>query len=154
MSNIETRLSELGFTLPSPPAPAANYTPWVIAGDLVFLSGQTAKQGNKVQFKGKLGRELSIEQGYSAAQLCTLRLLSALKDSTGDLDKVVKIVKLSVFVNATEDFIEHPKVADGASDLLEQLFSQSGPHARAAVGVSSMPSDSAVEIEMIAQVKL
>jgi enamine deaminase RidA (YjgF/YER057c/UK114 family) len=153
MSLVEARLSQLGLSLPTPPAPAANYTPWVITGDLVFLSGQTAKQGNEVLFKGKVGQALSIEQGYCAAQLCTLRLLSALKDSIGDLDKVEKIVKLSVFVNAADDFIAHPKVADGASDLLEKLFTQSGPHARAAVGVSSLPNDSAVEIAMIAQVQ-
>ncbi len=105
--NIEEILAQQGLTLPAPPEPAANYTPAVQVDNLVFLSGQTPKVANEVQYQGKVGRELGIDDGYSAAQLCTLRLVSALQACVGDLSKVKKIVKLTVFVNATDDFTGH-----------------------------------------------
>ena len=152
MSSINERLQELELELPKPPEPAANYVPGVQVGDLIFLSGQTPKDGRQIRYKGKLGVDLTVEDGYAAAQLCTLRLLSVLQSMTGDLANVKKIVKLTAFVNASEDFEAHPQVVNGASDLLESLFGDKGQHARAAVGVSSLPSGAAVEIELIAQV--
>nr|WP_320136117.1 RidA family protein [uncultured Amphritea sp.] len=152
MSSICGRLLELKLKLPEPPEPAANYVPGVKVGDLIFLSGQTPKDGRQIRYKGKLGVDLSVEEGYAAAQLCTLRLLSVLQSMTGDLARVKKIVKLTAFVNASEDFEAHPDVVNGASDLLEKLFGDKGQHARAAVGVSSLPSGAAVEVELIVQV--
>ena len=152
MGSINNRLQELGLELPKLPEPVANYVPGVKVGNLIFLSGQTPKDGEHIRYKGKLDVDLSIEEGYAAAKLCTLRLLSVLQSLTGDLERIKKIVKLTVFVNASEDFEKHPQVADGASDLLEKLFGEIGQHARAAVGVDSLPSGAAVEIELIAEV--
>lgn len=153
MSEVLQRLAELDLSLPPPPPPAANYVPAVIAGDLVFLSGQTPKQGHDLLCSGRLGESVSVDQGYDAAQVCCLRLLSALQDVCGDLDRVAQIVKLTGFVNAAAEFTAHPQVINGASDLLEKLFAERGRHARAAVGSGSLPGNAAVEIELIVQLK-
>jgi len=153
MAEVLTRLAQLGLELPPPPPPAANYVPAMRAGELVFLSGQTPKSGHELLYQGRLGEQVSIEQGYLAAQVCCLRLLSALQDCCGDLDKVQQIVKLTGFVNAGSAFSAHPQVINGASDLLEKLFGERGRHARAAVGSSSLPGSAAVEIELIVQLK-
>jgi len=152
MTDIQSKLAELGLSLPDTPQPAANYVPSLQAGDLVFLSGQTPKIGTELRYKGKLGQDFSTKEGYAAAQLCTLRLISALQAQIGNLDRVKKIVKLTVFVNGTPEFEEHALVANGASDLLIHLFGEAGKHARAAVGAGSLPGLCAVEIEMVVQV--
>lgn len=149
---IEKKLEELNIQLPPTPEPAAVYIPAVLVGDLVFVSGQTPKDGNTLVYKGKIGQEVSLEEGYAAARICILRCLSALKSIVGDLDKVERIVKLTGYVNCIDTFTAHPQVINGASDLLEQVFGEKGRHARAAVGVNSLPGHAAVEIELIAQV--
>ena len=149
---IETRLSELGITLPDAPAPAANYVPYVITGNLVFISGQVARDENGF-VTGKLGAGMDVEAGQQAAGLCALALVAQLKAACGgDLDRVSRIVKLTGFVNAAADFTEHPKVINGASDLLGEIFGERGPHARAAVGSSSLPLGVAVEIEGVFEI--
>ena len=149
---IETRLSDLGITLPDAPSPAANYVPYVIAGNLVFISGQVARDENGF-VTGKLGAGMDVEAGQRAAGLCALALVAQLKAACGgDLDRVSRIVKLTGFVNAAEDFTEHPKVINGASDLLGEIFGDKGRHARAAVGTSSLPLGVAVEIEGVFEI--
>lgn len=148
---ITKRLEELGLTLPPTPTPAANYVPWVISNGTVYLAGQTPKEGAVLKYKGQVGTDLTIEQGYEAARLCAIRLLSALNAAADGLDNVERIVKLTVFVNSAKGFTEHPQVANGASDLLRDVFGDIGIHVRSAVGASSLPGNATVEIEMIAQ---
>ena len=150
---IEQRLREIGATLPAAGTPAGNYVPHVITGNLVYLSGQVPLENGARKFIGKVGKELSPEDGQKAARLCALNLLARLKAACdGDLDRVVRCVKLTGFVNAAPEFGDHPKVINGASDLLVQLFGEKGKHTRVAVGVSSLPLDSAVEIDLIIEI--
>ena len=149
-SNIEKRLGEIGVTLPPPGAPGGNYVPFVVVGDLAFMAGQVAREAGKMKFTGKVGRDLTVEQGAAAARLCAVNLLAQLKAACGgDLDRVDRCVRLGGFVNSPPDFFEHPKVVNGASDLMVEVFGERGQHARTAVGVSALPLDSAVEIEAI-----
>ena len=128
--------------------------PYVIAGDLVFMAGQVAREAGKMKYAGKLGRDVSIEQGQAAARLCAINLLSQLKAACGgDLDRVVRCVRLGGFVNSTPEFLDHPKVVNGASDFMVEVFGEAGQHARAAVGVAALPMDSAVEVEAIFQLR-
>jgi enamine deaminase RidA (YjgF/YER057c/UK114 family) len=143
---IEERLSSLGITLPILPDPVGSYIPVVVSGNLAFVSGQIPVEGNYVKFRGKV---VSIETGQHAARLCTINGLAQLKSALGSLDKVKRVIKLTGFVNCDPSFANHPKVINGASDLLVQLFGEKGKHARVAVGVSSLPLDSAVEIDLI-----
>lgn len=154
MSNIyESRLTELGITLPDAPTPAANYVPYVVAGDLVFVSGQISNDGNGL-ITGKLGDNMDIAAGAAAAKTCALGLVAQLKAACGgDLSRLVRVVKLGGFVNSTDDFTDQPKVINGASDFLVQLFGDAGRHARAAVSAPSLPLGVAVEIEGIFQIK-
>jgi len=153
-SNIEKRLSEIGVTLPPPGSPGGNYVPYVVAGDLVFMAGQVAREAGKMKYVGKVGRDLSVEQGNAAARLCAVNLLAQLKAACGgDLDRVERCVRVGGFVNSPPDFTEHPKVINGASDLLVEVFGERGQHARTAVGVAALPLDSAVEVEAIFQLK-
>ena len=150
---LETRLAERGLTLPDAPAPAANYVPWVKSGQQVFVSGQMS-QGSGGLIRGKLGADMSIEQGAEAAQHCALSLLAQLRAAVdGDLSRLERVVKLVGFVNCTSDFTDQPKVINGASDLLVDLLGEAGRHARSAVGVASLPLGVAVEIEAIFEVK-
>lgn len=150
---LETRLAERGLTLPDAPAPAANYVPWVKSGQQVFVSGQIS-QGSGGLIRGKLGADMSIEQGAEAAQHCALSLLAQLRAAVdGDLSRLERVVKLVGFVNCTSDFTDQPKVINGASDLLVDLLGEAGRHARSAVGVASLPLGVAVEIEAIFEVK-
>ncbi|HXG06756.1 MAG TPA: RidA family protein [Nitrososphaera sp.] len=149
---IEDRLTSLGITLPVPPAPAGSYVPVVLSQNLAFVAGQIPSEGGEVKFKGKVGRNLSIEAGQQAARLCTINGLAQIKSALGSLDKIKRVVKVTGFVNCEPSFTDHPKVINGASDLLVQIFGDAGRHARAAVGVSSLPLDSAVEVEMIVEV--
>lgn len=149
---LETRLAELGLSLPDAPAPAANYVPWVISANQVFVSGQISQNDGGL-IRGKLGADLSTEQGTEAAQYCALSLLAQLRAAVdGDLSRLKRVVKLAGFVNCTADFTDQPKVINGASDLLVALLGDAGRHARSAVGVSSLPLGVAVEIEAIFEI--
>jgi enamine deaminase RidA (YjgF/YER057c/UK114 family) len=153
MSDVEAKLEALGLTLPSPPAPVANYVRAVTVGNVVYLSGHGPSRDGAFAFQGKVGAEKSIEEGYQAAQLVMLNCLSSLKQEIGDLDRVERIVKLLGMVNCTEEFGHHPEVINGASDLLVQLYGERGRHARSAVGMQSLPRGITVEIEMIVQLR-
>lgn len=149
---IDARLAELGFVLPEAPAPAANYVPYVIVGDLVYISGQISK-GPDGLMTGKVGTDVSLDTATKAAAACALALISQLREACGgDLDRVVRVVKLTGFVNAAPDFADHPKVINGASDLFGEVFGEKGRHARAAVGASSLPFGVQVEIEGVFQI--
>lgn len=145
----EKKLKELGIVLPEPSKPVANYVKAVISGDLIFLAGH----GPATDIKGKLGKDLNIEEGYEAARQTGISMLATLKNEIGDLDRVVRIVKVTGMVNATADFTQHPSVINGFSDLMLEVFGEKGKHARAAVGMNSLPSNIPVEIEMIVEIK-
>jgi enamine deaminase RidA (YjgF/YER057c/UK114 family) len=154
MSIIDARLKELGITLFSPPKPVAAYVPYTISGNLVFVSGQVPFQDGALKYVGKLGADFSIEMGQAAAQLCAINILSVLKVACGgDLDKVVRCLKVNVFVNATPDYDKQPEVANGASDLFAAVFGEAGKHARAAVGMGSLPRGVAVEVDAIFEIQ-
>lgn len=147
---IDARLKDLDISLPIPPAPVASYVPYVISGKLVFISGQVTFADGGLKYVGTVGKELSIEDGKAAARLCAINVLAQLKAAAGgDLDKVKRCVKLGVFVNAVPGFTQHPEVANGASDLLVEVFGEAGRHARAAVGAGSLPRNVAVEVEAV-----
>jgi enamine deaminase RidA (YjgF/YER057c/UK114 family) len=152
VTQVEAKLEALGLTLPAPPAPVANYVRAVQVGNLVFLSGHGPTRDGKQVYQGKVGAERTIEEGYEAAKLVMLNCLASLKEAIGDLDRVERIVKLLGMVNCTEDFGDQPKVINGASDLLVELFGEKGRHARSAVGMQALPMQITVEIEMIVQV--
>ena len=153
MSNhFETKLKELGITLPDAPAPAANYVPFVQVGDIVYVSGQISADANGF-IKGKLGDDMTTEQGAAAARACAINLLAQVKAACGgDLDRLVRVVKLTGFVNSTADYTDQPKVVNGASDLLAEALGDAGKHSRSAVSAASLPLGVAVEIEGIFQV--
>ncbi len=154
MSEIERRLESLGYDLPEQSAPVANYVPSVsaVGGRLVHLSGHVPRTPDGGFVSGKLGDDMTIEEGYEIAKRIALALLGTLKAEVGDLDRVSRIVKLLVMVNCTPDFEEQPAVANGASDLLVEVFGDKGRHARSAVGVAALPANCAVEIELIAEI--
>jgi enamine deaminase RidA (YjgF/YER057c/UK114 family) len=146
-SSIESRLAELGLTLPEAPNPVANYVPYAISGNLLFISGQISKGADGRVVAGALGDTVSLEAGQQAARLCALNILAQAKAALGSLDRIVQVVRLTGFVNATPAFTDHPKVVNGASDLMVDVLGAKGRHTRAAVGVSSLPLGSAVEID-------
>jgi enamine deaminase RidA (YjgF/YER057c/UK114 family) len=148
----EAKLKELGITLPEPPKPVANYVNGVRTGNLIFLAGKGPKHADGREITGKLGREISIEEGYEAARLTAINQLSVLKAMLGDLNKVKRIVKVLGMVNSDPSFVEQPAVINGFSDLMVEVFGDRGRHARAAVGMASLPRGQAVEIEMIVEV--
>lgn len=150
--SFEQRLQELGIEIPTLPPPPANYLPAVRTGDLVFVSGQTSHDRGKATFAGKLGAEISVEQGQLAARQAGLNCLAELRGLLGSLDAVVRVVKLTGYVAAASGFGEMPKVINGASALMEEIFGPAGRHARAAIGVAELPSGAPVEIEMIFEV--
>jgi enamine deaminase RidA (YjgF/YER057c/UK114 family) len=149
----EARLKELGITLPSPPQPVANYVNGVRTGNLIFLAGKGPKRADGSEITGKLGADVSIEQGYEAARLTAINQLAVLKVMLGDLKKVKRIVKVLGMVNSDPAFVEQPKVINGFSDLMVAVFGDRGRHARAAVGMASLPRGQAVEIELIVEVE-
>lgn len=151
--NPEAKLTEIGIELLDPSPPVANFVNAVRVGNLVFLSGKGPLQVNGENITGKLGADLSIEQGYEAARITAINQLTILKSELGNLNRVKRIVKVLGMVNATPDFAEHPKVINGYSDLMVEVFGERGRHARAAVGMGSLPGNIAVEIEMIVEVE-
>lgn len=153
MTHVEAKLAELGLTLPDPPAPVANYVRCVRVGNLVFVSGHGPTGPDGYLFRGKVGAERTVEEGYQAARLVMLNCLASLRQELGDLDRVERVVKLLGMVNCTPDFGQQPEVINGASDLLVELYGERGRHARSAVGMQSLPRGITVEIEMIVQVE-
>ncbi len=151
---IDDRLRSLGIELPMPSAPGANYVPFVRTGNLVFLTGQLSQWNGERRFIGKLGREFEVEQGKQAARLCALNLIAHLRAALdGDLDRVVRCVRIAGFVNSVPEFVSQPQVLNGASDLFVEVFGDAGRHARMAVGVSALPYDVAVEVEGVFEVR-
>jgi enamine deaminase RidA (YjgF/YER057c/UK114 family) len=148
---IDRALQELGLTLPQAAAPIAAYVPVVEAGGLVHVSGQLPFRDGAV-ITGRLGDGVSVEDGQVAAQACALMVVAQVKAHLGNLQRVTRVVKLGVFVNSTADFTDHPKVANGASELMVKLFGDAGKHARAAVGVAALPLGAAVEVDAIVEV--
>jgi enamine deaminase RidA (YjgF/YER057c/UK114 family) len=154
MSAITAKLKEMGIVLPEVSLPAANYVPCMISGNTLFVSGQLPMEGGKPQFIGKVGREFSIEQGQQCAKLCTINILAHVsKILDGDLSRISKLIRMGIFVNAPDDFTDHPKVANGASDMMVGLFGDAGKHARFAVGVSGLPFGVAVEVDATFELK-
>jgi enamine deaminase RidA (YjgF/YER057c/UK114 family) len=150
---IDARLKELGIALPAPPAPVASYVPYVISGNLVFVSGQVTLSADGLKYVGKVGSEISLEDGKAAARLCAVNVIAQVKAACGgDLDRVRRCVKVGVFLNATPDFAQHPEVANGASDLFQEVFGDAGKHARAAVGAGSLPRGVAAEVEAVFEI--
>jgi enamine deaminase RidA (YjgF/YER057c/UK114 family) len=153
MSGFEAKLAEMGVTLPDAPAPVANYVPYVQAGDLVYVSGQVSADANGF-IKGKLGSDMDVAAGAAAARTCAINLLAQVKAACGgDLDRLVRVVKLTGFVNSTGDFTDQPAVINGASDFMAEALGDTGRHARAAVSAAALPVGVAVEIDGIFQVK-
>jgi enamine deaminase RidA (YjgF/YER057c/UK114 family) len=154
MATVESRLKNLGLTLATPPKPVASYVPYTISGNQVFVSGQVPISDGALKYVGKLGADFSVEVGQAAAQLCAINILSVLKDACGgDLERVVRVLKVNVFVNATPDYDKQPEVANGASDLFVAVFGDAGKHARAAVGMGSLPRGVAVEVDATFEIK-
>jgi enamine deaminase RidA (YjgF/YER057c/UK114 family) len=150
---VEQKLASLGVTLHTPPSPVANYVPFVRIGNLLVVSGQVCNgPDGKLIAKGKLGATVSLEQGVAAARGCAINLLSQVKVALGDLDKVVRVVRVGGFVNSAPDFLDGPKVLNGASDLMVAAFGDKGRHARTTVGVAALPADAAVEVEAMFEV--
>ena len=147
------RLQALGLTLPPPPAPIGNYVPYRIGGNLLFLSGVGPRKADGGLITGKVGGTLSIEQGYEAAKICALNMLTNMITALGSLDRVDTILKVLGMVNAGPDFQQHPKVIDGCTDLLVAVFGDNGRPARSAVGMASLPRDIAVEVEAVILIK-
>ncbi len=146
---IDARLAELGLTLPPAPNPVANYVPYVISGNQLFISGQISKAADSTIVTGTLGRDVSVEAGQAAARLCALNILAQAKAALGSLDRIGQILRLTGFVSSTPEFGDHPKVVNGASDLMVEVLGDKGRHTRAAVGVASLPMNSAVEVDAI-----
>lgn len=146
---IEKRLAELGISLPEPVAPVANYVPFVISGRQVFVSGQVPIVDGKPSYLGTCGASISTEDAVKAARACAVNLIVQAKAAAGDLDKVARVVKLVGFVNSAPDFTEQPKVINGASDLMVEVFGDKGRHARSAVGVAALPLGVSVEVEAV-----
>ncbi|WP_339083006.1 RidA family protein [Hyphomicrobium sp. ghe19] len=153
MTTVEQRLSELGLKLPEAPQPVANYVPFLISGDQLFISGQVAKDAACRVLAGKLGAGVSIEDGQEAARQSALSLLAQAKAALGDLERVVQVLRLTGFVAATPEFVDHPKIINGASDLLVAVLGDAGRHTRSAVGVSSLPLGTCVEIDAILKIR-
>jgi enamine deaminase RidA (YjgF/YER057c/UK114 family) len=150
---IEQKITELGYQLPEAPRPLAAYIPATVCEKMVYTAGQINLLNGVLKYEGKVGKDLSLEEGIKAAQLCILNCLSVIKSEIGDLDKIERIVKVTVFVNSAPGFTDQPKVANGASELLVEIFGDAGKHVRSAVGVSELPIGSAVEIEVVAKLK-
>lgn len=150
--SAEARLRELGIVLPAAPAAVGAYVPWVRAGNLIFTSGQLPWQDGKLLCVGKVGGDVSIEQGQKAARACIINALAQIKAAVADLEKVVQVVRLDGFVHSAPGFHEHPKVLNGASEFLNEIFGNRGKHARTAIGINEMPLNAPVQIALIVEV--
>jgi enamine deaminase RidA (YjgF/YER057c/UK114 family) len=146
---IDSQLQTLGITLPAAAAPAANYVPFVMTGNLLIISGQLPMEAGKLAVTGRLGGGVSLEQGQQAARLCAINIIAQAKAALSDLDRVTRIVRLGGFVACTDDFTDQPQVINGASNLMVEVFGDAGRHARAAVGVNVLPLGAAVEVDAI-----
>ncbi len=151
--DIERKLQEMGFKLPNPPVPAANYIGYVRVGNLLFIGGNIGRINGEIKYRGKVGDTVTLEQAYDAVRNCALNHLAIMKAALGDLDKVERIVKVLGYVNVAPGFTDMPKVINGESDLLVQLWGEKGQHTRAAVGVASLSQDSPVETDVTVQIK-
>ena len=151
--NIDQRLAEIGLTLPQPAAPVASYVPAVEHDGLLHISGQISFAEDGSLIKGRLGEDMEVDAGIAAARRCGVMLLAQMKAALGSLDRVERIVKLGVFVNSAPTFVDQPKVANGASELMQEVFGESGRHARSAVGVTVLPLGVAVEVDAIVAVR-
>ncbi|WP_193368377.1 RidA family protein [Pelagibius marinus] len=150
---VDARLAELGIDVPEATAPVANYVGCVQTGNLVFISGQVPIKDGKFQYQGKLGESMSVEDAQAAARLCAINIIAQAKAACGgDLDRVTRVVKLTGFVNSTGDFTDQPKVVNGASDLMVEVFGDKGRHSRAAVSAASLPAGVAVEVEAVVEI--
>jgi len=150
---IDARLKELGIELPTPPAPVASYVPYVVSGNLVYISGQVTMGPKGLEYVGKVGGDVSLDDGKAAARLCAINVIAQVKAAcNGDLDRVKRCVRVGVFVNAVADYTQHPEVANGASDLFMAVFGDAGRHARAAVGAGSLPRGVACEVEAVFEI--
>ena len=150
---IENRLEEIGIELPPPVKPVANYVTTVQTGNLVFTSGHGPVNMSGELEKGQLGTDMTIEEGYQSARLVGLGLISTLKDTLGDLDRIKRVIKVVGFVNSTPDFLDHPKIVNGVSDLFVEVFGDKGKHARSAVGMVQLPGGIPVEVEVIVEIE-
>jgi enamine deaminase RidA (YjgF/YER057c/UK114 family) len=154
MGTIASRLEELGITLPTPAKPVANYVAYTVSGNLVFISGQVPYGPDGLEYQGKVGSDLTTEDGIAAARLCAINILAQLRAALdGDLERVVRCLKLGGFVNAVPDFADHPAVVNGASNLMVEVLGDRGRHARFAVGAGSLPLNVAVEVDAIFEVR-
>jgi len=153
-ANVEQSLKDKGIELPQPASPAANYVPYVVTGNLVFIAGQIPLWNDDLLYKGTVGQELSVEEGQAAARACALNIIAQLKAACGgDLDRVVRCIKLGGFVACGPDFTDQPKVVNGASDLIVEIFGEAGKHARFAVGAPSLPLGVGVEVDAVFEIK-
>lgn len=150
--SIEDRLAEMNITLPNAAAPAANYVPFVISGNYLYISGQIPMGPNGIEYIGKLGENASIEDGQAAAKLCAINILAQAKSALGDLENIKRLVKLVGFVSSAPDFVDQPKIINGASDFMVAALGDRGAHARSAVGVAALPFGVAVEVEAIIEI--
>ncbi len=154
MSEIESRLTDLGITLPTPAAPVANYLPYTISGNTVFVSGQVTIGPDGLEYQGKIGADLTVDDGVKAARLCAINILAQVKAALdGDLERISQCLKLGGFVNAVPEFTDHPAVINGASDLMVDVLGDRGRHARFAVGAGSLPLNVAVEVDAIFEIR-
>lgn len=153
MSKIEERIQKLGYTLPPPPNPVASYVPCTRVGNIIYISGQGATRDGEPLMLGHIGSELSIEDGYKAAEICAINALAVLKKEIKDLDKVKRIIKVLGFVNSAPGFDKQPLVINGFSDLIEKVFGEKGKHARSAISSNELPFGTPVEVEMIVEIE-
>lgn len=153
MSQKEQRLEEMGLKLPDPPDPAGNYLPCNWSGNQLWLAGVGSRSGDGTRISGKLGSDLTLEEGYQAARCCALNLLSRIKAETGDLDRVSRIIKVVGFINSDPSFGGQAQVLDGASDLFVDLYGEAGKHARSAPGMAALPGNIAVIVECVVEIK-
>jgi len=151
--NYEENISKIGIKLPEPQKPVAMYLPAVRTNNLLFISGQIPIKNDNIIYTGKLGKEMNIEQGGKAAKLCAINALSVMKNELGNLDRIERIIKITGYVNSTDDFFDQPKVINYASELMIEIFGEKGKHSRVAIGVNTLPLNCAVEIEFIIQIK-
>ena len=149
---IDARLQELGIELPDAAAPAANYVPFAVTGNQLWVAGQVPFWNGKIVHRGRVGDDATLEDGVTAARVCALNIIAQARSALGDLDRISRFIKLGGFVNATPDFTDHPKVINGASDLIVNIFGDSGKHARFALGASALPMNSTVEIDAVIEI--